>query len=192
MEVVVRVGLVGARVRGGLDGVKVGVGGFVKLDRLCLEASGALLTPSETEARGRAAEVTDPLEPAGDITEARVVAGGVVVVAGLVLVDDDKDFVGTGAVGFRGTVDILRVGGATFGAGPLEEAMAGFEEIAEEELMDGLRTGAVGLAVAEGVVVAVGLLDTALMEPAPNVPELIIYSITLATASYEHVEYLLS
>jgi hypothetical protein len=86
------------------------------------------------------------------------------------------DFDIGGADGFAGTTDNLRLGAAV----PLvvvgrEEAMGGLDA-ADEELADFLRgvadTG-VGLETEDEV--TGGLEATGLTEPAPNVPELIIY-----------------
>lgn len=145
------------------------VGGLLVAERLCLDAGGALFTPSETEARGRAADedLTEAADPVGDTTVGRVAVNLTVV---------DKG----GADGLAGARDALRVGGTADtdidapveDGGGFEDAISGLGGGAE---VDFLRGGAevVGLLVTSDWA---GPLGTVVFTvPAPNVPELIIY-----------------
>ena len=89
--------------------------------------------------------------------------------AGFVALDGAPPFVAVEVAGFGGTTDDLRLGGAA-DVGARELAIVGLE--AADALLDFFRSGA-----AAGFVVAAGTDDrgVALSEPAPNVPELIIY-----------------
>ena len=95
--------------------------------------------------------------------------------AGFEALDGAPAFVAVEAAGFEGTTDDLRLGG-TADVGARELAIVGLE--AADALLDFFRSGA-----AAGFVVAAGTDDrgAALSEPAPNVPELIIYSKRLTT-----------
>jgi len=177
MEVVVRVGFAAVAPEVFAAGV---LGGLVVVDRLCLEVRGAFFTPSDTDARGRAAEedLRDMPGPAGETTDARVPGLTVAALAGFVFVDEDNDgFDMGGADGFVGTTDALRFGAAVLVVAGREEAMAGLDCAADGALVDFLRGKAdtgVGLE-AEDEEVTAGLVVADLTDPAPNVPELIIY-----------------
>lgn len=152
-------------------------GGFDIADKLCLEARGARFTASETEARGRAfvEDFNEAADSAGDTTLGRVAPEVPAAAAiGFELADADREGLEIGGAGdFAGASDARRLGAGAGTAG-VRDAIAGLE-IAEEALVDFLRTGAAvvagGLAVA-GVEVTAGLAAGALTEPVPNVPEL--------------------
>lgn len=168
MEVAVRVGLVA------VGGFPATVGGFVTDDMLC-RLKGALFTPSDTEARGLAADLTDAADPAGETTPARVAAeaGG----AGLLFVEaDNEGLVNGGAEGLEGTIDARLAGVAPEGAGR-EEDMGGFDGGADPEAeLDFLRDDVAAAGLVAAVVEVTAGFDTAgFTDPAPKVPELMIY-----------------
>jgi len=180
MEVVARVGLGSTapedRARGTLEDVTVA--GLVAAGRLCLELKGVRFTPSDTDARGREAE--EATELVGDTTDGRV---AFVEDNGLAVAEaDDEALTGGFEVG-GGTVESLRLGGARV------EAMDGLEG-EDEELVDFLSMGAVVEAFAGALlVVADGFVGDDLTVPAPNVPELMIYSHISRSMICEHIMY---
>jgi hypothetical protein len=94
MEPVVRVGFVPAGLVAGAFAA-VGAEGLIPPERLCLPATGAFLTPSEIEARGRVAvedDLTDAAEPVGETIERVVVGAGFEAEdgAGLAEAEDDR------------------------------------------------------------------------------------------------------
>jgi len=94
---------------GGAEDLAEVAGGLLVAERLYLDGKGALLTASDTEARGRGADedLTEAVDPAGDTTLGR----GAVVVVGLALVDEDKDGLNIGgADGLAGAIDARRFG----------------------------------------------------------------------------------
>lgn len=180
IEVDVRVGFAVAvpdeRAGGGLAALAAGSlaalaeGGFVPGAMLCLALKGARLTPSDTDARGRAAE--DVAEPAGETTEGRVTLVGA---AGFALAEADNEGLERGgAAGFADATESLRLGGGFEGGTVREEAMGAFGGTADA-LVDFLRTGAIEDLTVADCVTTVGFDAAGRTFPAPNVPELIIY-----------------
>jgi hypothetical protein len=155
----------------GTEPVDLAGGGFVVVDMLCREVRGARLTPSETEALGRDAE--EAAEPAGDTTEARV---ALAEDGGFVLAEADRDgFAKGGAVGFEGATESLLLGAAEGTVDAREVAVAGLD-VAEDALVDFLSTGAADEGFTEAVPAVVGVfVDGGLTEPAPKVPEFMIW-----------------
>jgi hypothetical protein len=153
-------------VAGGL----VTAGGLeVEEARLGRELRGAFLTPSETDARGRAAATAGLV--AGDVALARAEAE-----VGFVVVDEARVLVGGGDA-FVGTTDALRFGAAVAaeagGVGRAEDivGLAG----AEVDFLRAVAEGTVAGAGALVTVEAAGLDDDGLIDPAPKVPEPIIW-----------------
>lgn len=157
-------------------------GGLVVAARLCLAVRGVRLTPSETEARGRAAAAAEGAAPAGlpfavvptgDTTPRALVV--VEAVVGFELAEDESEgFVIGGAEGFVGTTDALRAGAAAGVAAGLADAIAGLA-VEAVPLVDFFRGAAAGFGAPDAEEGA-GLDETDL--PAPKVPELSIYEKT--------------
>lgn len=140
---------------------------------LGLEETRGFLTASDTDARGRDADVADApaadaTEPVGEATELR--AGG--SVEGLLLVEADKGVLADVVVeGLAGTTDDLRDAGVEDTGGlEAEEDIAGFDVAVGAEVVGFFRTGAVGFAAVDDA----GLVTVGLTLPAPNVPEFMI------------------
>ena len=169
MEVVVRVGFVGAvledRAGRALEEV---VGGLDPAGRLCLAFRAGRFIFSDTGARGL--EAVDVTELAGDTTDGRVafVPDDGLAVVTFAEAFADGGFGSDGAEGFGGARESRRLGGAR------AEAMDGLDG-EDEELVDFLSAG-VGtrVFVAAVFVVVDGFVDDDLTVPAPNVPELMI------------------
>lgn len=151
IEPVVRVGLVPAG---------LAIGALALPERLCLDARGAFLTPSETEARGRVAvaeDLIDATELAGETTErvelagfdvAVVVGFEAVLLVGLEDVDDDK-----GALEVEEDSGALEVDEER-GALDVDDDKVGFDAGAAPDLggtIDVLRAGPVADAPTEDV-----------------------------------------
>jgi len=145
---------------------------------LGLEERGAFFTASDTDARGRAAAVAegalpDPIEPVGDATALRA---GTFSPDGFEFADTDKDGLERGAApGFVGTIEALRVAVAGAGAGleDIEDDNGVLVEVVGADVVGFFSGGAVTLLVAGAA--AGALAPEGFTEPAPNVPELMIY-----------------
>lgn len=150
--------------------------GFTELAMLGLDETGGFLTASETDARGRAtgAAFADATEPVGDATEPRLRTS--LSRAGLGLAEADNEVLTGGAAGLVGTMEALRVGteDAAAGLAGVVDAKVGLEiEGGVVEVF--FRTGAVTFAVGGAGVTSFGAV--AFNDPAPNVPELIIWKV---------------
>ena len=149
------------------------VTGLPGLAILGLEAKGAFLMASDTDARGRTAALLpfEPIEPVGETVALRIAA--TVSKDGFVLVEADKGAFEEGdGGGFAGTTEALRAIPTEVGAGFDEaEDIAGRDVAAGAEVVGFFNGGAVARPV------AVVLEVVGLTEPVPNVPELIIWII---------------
>lgn len=201
IEPVVRVGFVTVVLLTGAL-IEVTAGGFVAPEILCLPATGAFLTPSDTEARGRVAvaeDLTEVLEPVGE-TAGRVAVVSLDVVdavgldvddeggfevedkGGLEVEEDKDDLDSGGAEGLEGTIEVRRAGPVA--DVPVEGVFA--TEVGLVGLEAGALTDFLRADIAEEALLAAdaATLDTALdagaffTAPAPNVPELRIYEQT--------------
>lgn len=158
------------------DFAVVVVGALEAGARLCLEDSGALFTPSETEARGREDAVALAAESVGGAADAREDA--VVPAVGREVVEEDRPLVGGGVEDvFEGAMDALRAGAEVVPvvAALREEAMVGLVGAADA-LVDFFKAAGAADGLPEAVVdVVVGLETAVLTDPCPNVPELSTY-----------------
>jgi hypothetical protein len=171
IEVDTRVGL--ATVVGGLLVVE----DLAATEWLGLVLVGEFLSPSESEARGRA-PTAGLLAAGGETTFRRIVEEGDDVVGGFEPVEEDTvGFEGESADAFSVTEDLLLGVFPDAGAGtPVEEALEmamGLTGVAEGELEDFFIGEALGVAVFVVPVDALGAVGFTV--PVPNVPELIIY-----------------
>lgn len=145
--------------------------GLPKLTALGL---GAFFTASDTDARGRVAmfPFVEPIEPVGETAELR--AAATASEDGFVFVEADKETLGAGDL--AGTTEALRDGAADVAA-DFEEAedMDGRVVAAGADVVDFLKGGAATFGPAAGTVAVTLEPEVDLTEPAPNVPELIIF-----------------
>lgn len=173
--------------------------GLAEPAMLGLDERGAFFTASETDARGRvgaavgAAAFVEPTEPVGEATLPRMEP-----LSGVALdfaAEADSEVLTAGAVGFIGTTEALRAAIVAKAAGlaEVDDDKEGFEIVGGDTVFF-FKVGTTGF-VAAGAGVGVGtLLPAGLTEPAPNVPEFMIYGRTFNTMStcYHFNKYSLS
>jgi len=166
IEAVDRPGLAVAVERGVTLPVADDTGGLeVDPERPCrdVDAGTVFLTPSETDARGRAGAF---VSPSAEDTEARDAEAD-----GLALVEEARVDLATGAGGLEGTVDVrLAAAEEVAGGAAVFVATVGLEAGWADEALTDFLTDVAGVALeaAEGALVAA----EGLWAPVPKVPEL--------------------